>query len=174
MPSPSFLYDVSAAQSVLEPTRNSLGRAVKRSANAKQAKRPAKRRKVNGSEAITESSEEEQNAPEQQDQEDPYAHLRPTFERFWSEDASPILPAAQEQPEHEGGELYFAYGKDMDETYLFRLFSSSNLPEPAFKPQLGNRTEESLPDYRPIAGRAKSRLWSRLSIISACFRHYED
>lgn len=131
-PSPSFWDDVSAARPTLEPTANSPGRVVKRPAKAKQAERPAKRRKTNDSEDMTQSSEEKQNDPPQQEQEDPYAHLRPPFEEFWSEEANPILPAVQEQPEHEGGELYFAYGKDMDETYLFRLFSSSNLPEPPF------------------------------------------
>ena len=141
-PSPSSLNDGSAARTASEPTANKIkisliilkspGRAVKRPAEAKQAERPAKRRKANGSEDMAQASEEEQNIPHQQEQEDPYAHLRPPFEEFWSEEANPILPAVQEQPEHEGGELYFAYGKDMDETYLFRLFSSSTLPEPPF------------------------------------------
>jgi len=131
-PSPSFWNDVSAAEPTTEPTTNSSGRAVKRSAKAEQAERPARRRKINGSEEMARSSEEEQNIPHQQEQEDPYAHLRPPFEEFWSKEANPILPAVQEQPEHDGGELYFAYGKDMDETYLFHLFSSSNLPEPPF------------------------------------------
>ena len=141
-PSPSSSNDGSAVRSAWDPTANRIkisliiskspGRAVKRPAEVKQAERPAKRRKANVSEDMTQSSEEKQNDPPQQEQEDPYAHLRPPFEEFWSEEANPILSAVQEQAEHEGGELYFAYGKDMDETYLFRLFSSSNWPEPPF------------------------------------------
>jgi hypothetical protein len=141
-PSPSSLNDGSAARTASEPTAKKMkislvilkspGRAVKRPAEGKQAEPLAKRRKAHGSEDMAQASEEEQNIPHQQEQEDPYSHLRPPFEKFWCEEANPILPAVQEQPEHEGGELYFAYGKDMDETYLFRLFSSSNLPEPPF------------------------------------------
>jgi hypothetical protein len=63
----------------------------------------------------------------------PYAHLSPPFEKFWDINA-PLPPACPTIPEPSpahafltGNEtLYFAYGKDMDLTYLIKKFGPSS------------------------------------------------
>jgi hypothetical protein len=80
---------------------------------------------MNVSENQEQSSEEEDNVPQ-----DPHAHLRPPFEKFWSKNPMPIpnVATVQVQSPAANETLYFAYGKDMDVSYLTHLFSS----EPTF------------------------------------------
>jgi hypothetical protein len=77
------------------------------------------------------------NVPEEMEQSseeelDPLAHLRPPFEKFWSDTPYPPVPNVPsvqvQSPAAENKTLYFAYGKDMDVSYLTTLFSS----EPSF------------------------------------------
>lgn len=87
--------------------------------------RPLKRRKLG-----EEHAEDDENTPASPSQlPDPYAHLRPPFENFWSEEPyPPFVPSPEIEREVQEGPLYFAYGKDMDLAYLSHLFSA----EPAF------------------------------------------
>ncbi|KAE9379762.1 hypothetical protein N431DRAFT_398227 [Stipitochalara longipes BDJ] len=140
-PSPSFWKDLSSSplpSMSQSPPEQSMTGSTKRIAKSPPTMehRPAKKQKTKNVPRSTEQSPSPYSSPLQKDQQgvvqidlDLYEHLRPPFEKLWDANAVPVpvVPLLVEQSAGEGGVLYFAYGKDMDPSYLSKLLDSSGV-----------------------------------------------